>query len=111
MLQFKKVSRTRTIYSIETYTTCRPDITLLVDWGKKKQKKNNNQKTRYLLTRKQCAIVYTVITEYYRANIRQLVSMNVLVYARACVSVYVRYRSGENNYVLGYIYACICWFL
>ena len=27
----------------------------------------------------------------------------MLVYARACVSVSMRYRSGENNYMQGYI--------
>ena len=44
------------------------------------------------------------MTSEYRARIQYLVCSNVLVYAHACVSARVRYRSGENNYVHGYIY-------
>ena len=37
--------------------------------------------------------------EHHRASIRHLECMNVLVYASACESEYVRYsyRSGNNN--------------
>ena len=44
---------------------------------------------------------YTVSFEYHRVSMRHIVCTNVLVYiyACACVSVCVRYESGENNYV------------
>ena len=44
------------------------------------------------------------MTSEYRASIQYVVCWNVIVYAHACVSARVRYRSGENNYVHGYIY-------
>ena len=48
------------------------------------------------------------MTSECRASIQYLVCSNVLVYAHACVSACVRYRSGENNYVHGYIYKFFC---
>ena len=36
-----------------------------------------------------------------------LVCMNVLVYRRACDAACIRCRSGEINYVYGYIYKCM----
>lgn len=42
-------------------------------------------------------------SEYHRASIGHLMSTNVLVYARTCAFACVRYRSGENKYVHGYI--------
>ena len=70
----QKVSRTRTIYSTETHTTCRPDITYWL---------TGPTKTRYLLTRKRCAIVYTVITEYIVRHTS--VSVNECVSICTCV--------------------------
>ena len=48
---------------------------------------------------------------YHRASISQSVATNVLVYARACASACVRYRSGKSNYGHEYICTSVCLFV
>ena len=56
---------------------------------------------------KVCRSFYTMFLEDHCASIWHLLYTNVLVQVHQCVSVSVRYRSGENNYVHGYIYQCM----
>ena len=48
---------------------------------------------------------YGISMATFRKQTPSRATLNVLVYARACVSVYVRYRSGENNCV--WIHICM----
>ena len=46
----------------------------------------------------------TISFEYHLSSACHLGCMNVLAYARICGPVYMRYRSGEINYLYGYKY-------
>ena len=51
------------------------------------------------------------MTSEYRASIQYLVCSNVLVYAHACVSACVRYRSCENKVICMDTYTSIFYFI